>query len=91
MTKNRDDNFCRNTIGLLYPGKKRGEYSLTPEGIKYVEVLLGIREPTEPEPPREPPAESAPSEVPEKDSPQRDRFFSLFKENGGKAEDDDDS
>lgn len=80
--------------GLLYPGKKRGEYSLTPEGIKYVEALLGIRKATPPEPPREPretPPEAAQPESPEPDSPQRDRFFSLFKESGDKTENDHDS
>ncbi len=80
--------------GLLYPGKKRGEYSLTPEGIRYIEVLLGIRKEAEQETPgesREPPAETELSEGAEIDSPQRDRFFSLFKESGDDAGNDHDS
>jgi len=82
--------------GLLYPGKKRGEYSLTPEGIKYIEAVLGIRKPTEPDTPAPraqggSPAEVIPAESMEPDSPQRDRFFSIFKENGDEAENDHDS
>ena len=81
--------------GLLYPGKKRGEYSLTPEGIKYVEGILGIRKPTTeakpPPEPRHPPPEPSRSEPVDRDSPQRDRFFSLFKDDGDQTEDDHDS
>ena len=80
--------------GLLYPGKKRGEYSMTPEGIKYIEGVLGIRKPEESTPPAEAPErapEAPPAEKLEADSPQRNRFFSLFKENGEKPGDKDDS
>jgi hypothetical protein len=82
--------------GLLYPGKKRGEYSLTPEGIKYIEGVLGIRKPDESTPRPESP-EKVPEAPPvdkqsqEADSPQRNRFFSLFKENGEPAENEHDS
>jgi hypothetical protein len=70
--------------GLLYPGTKRGEYSLTPEGIRYVEGLLGIRRastsPQEERPPAKPAEQEKGREEPA--TPQRDRFFSLFKEDG---------
>ena len=73
--------------GMLYPGNKRGEYSLTPEGIRYVEKLLGIQKPQQesgPAPEVKPPPDlaPAPSETPE-DSPAREKFTSLFK---GKSE-----
>ena len=79
--------------GLLFPGKKRGEYSMTPQGIKYVEGILGIRRaeeaPTAVET-REKAPEATPTEKPEMDSPQRDRFLSLFKGNGDTPQSDSD-
>ncbi len=80
--------------GLLYPGKKRGEYSMTPEGIRYIEGVLGIRRAEEAPPEvetQEQAPEAAPTERAMPDSPQRNRFFSLFKENGDTPRDDDDS
>ena len=80
--------------GLLYPGKKRGEYSMTPQGIKYIEGVLGIRRATETSPEvetRKKAPEAAPEERTVPDSPQRNRFFSLFKENGDTPRDNDES
>ncbi len=76
--------------GLLYAGKKRGEYSMTPEGIRYIEGVLGIRRAEEVDT-REQAPEAALPEKAMPDSPQRDRFFSLFKENGDTPRDTDDS
>ncbi len=73
--------------GLLYSGDKRGEYCLTPAGLRHVEALLGVKRP-EPEPPKEIPAKepvSAPpppaANLPAKSTDQvseLDRLFSRF-------------
>lgn len=73
---------------LLYPGEKRGEYVLTPAGIKHVEKLLGLKR--EERPPEGKAASDAfPSPPPEKDhasAAARAKFESLIREKAEEEE-----